>query len=140
MKTSDLTPSAIKMIDDQQKPTSTPTQLVFLSVAGSVASIVALLIVLVQEATHDSPIASESVVWRIILSAIALVGAGGTVAYTYLVCRRIQLSALPHDKKVLRICFANMAGLLAFGICVNGFFAALHWTRWMWIVGRLLFH
>jgi hypothetical protein len=115
-----------------------PKWIVYLSAAGSVASIVALSIVLIQGAAETRQIPAEYMVWRFVFAATALVASGGIAVYTYLNCRSLYLCELPHQKKVLRICFAIMAGLIAVGICLDGLFAALYWSPWMWIIVRFL--
>jgi hypothetical protein len=109
----------------------TPKWLALLSVAGSVASIIALLIVLIQQAAPEPGAPTQLVVWRLIFAAIALVATGATVVFTYIYCRNVHLSQLSPGKKLVRISLGIMIGLLISGICLDGFFAALYWTWWL---------
>jgi hypothetical protein len=114
-----------------------PRGLAFLSAAGSVASIVALLVVLLQQAAGGPGGPTQFVVWRFILAAIGLVGTGGVAVLAYGYSRGVQLSGLPFHTKVLRICLTIVIALVAIGVCLDGFFAALYWTPWLWIIVRL---
>lgn len=67
----------------------TPKWLAFLSVAGSTASIIALLIVLIQQASPQSGAPTQLAVRRLIMAAIALVATGAVVVVAFIFCRSV---------------------------------------------------
>lgn len=108
-----------------------PGWLLFLSIAGSVSSMVALLIVLIQQAAPRPDVSTQAVVWRIVMAMIALVASSSIIVYAYLHCRAIHLSQLSAEKKLMHVSLTIILALLALGISLDGLFAALRWNWWL---------
>jgi len=104
--------------------TPTPRVLAFLSATGSFASIIALSIVLIQQASQQKGVPAEGMVWRVIFALISLVATGASCVDAYLYCRVVQLGQMAPLAKVLRICLVIMIALLAVGVGVDGFLSS----------------
>lgn len=108
-----------------------PKHLALLSAAGSFASIIALLIVLVQQASQEHDIPAEFMVWRLIFGCVALVATGCVAVTAYLLCQGVWFKNSAPLAKVLSICIVIMIALVVGGACIDGLFSALYWTEWL---------
>jgi hypothetical protein len=109
----------------------------WLSALGSAASIIALLIVLLQIVATRTDISEQSMVWRFFLGAIALVGWGGITVLSCAHCQAVQSSDASLGVKAVKISVAFGLALLFVAACLDGFFAALYWSPWLRPIWRL---
>ena len=109
-----------------------------LSACGSVASLVALVIVLMDKASTAASIDPQMLVWRVGLAFMALMAAGATIVITYDYVRdTISRDLLNLRAKTARCAFAVIAGALVTTIFIDGLFAAMYWHLWLYIIPRL---
>jgi hypothetical protein len=109
-----------------------------LSACGSVASLVALVIVLVDKASTAASIDPQMLIWRVGLAFMALMAAGATIVITYDYVRETISRDLPNLRtKTVRCALAIIAGSLVTTIFVDGLFAAMYWHLWLNILPRL---
>lgn len=125
-------------MSDQISSVATSKQLAFLSAAGNFASIIALLIVLIDQASQKLDIPAEFMVWRLIFALVALVAAGGVSAITYLYCQNVRLKESTPLAKMVHITIAIMIACVVIGACIDGLLSALDWSRWLWTPRQLL--
>jgi len=112
-------------------------KLSLLSACGSIASIIALTIVLLDKTMINSKLGPQTESWRFILFVIALVGTAGAIIFTYHWVR--QTFEDPNKSKHTKIFYAILRiiiGLIILGICIDGIFAALYWRLWLYDLVR----
>ena len=108
-------------------------RLAFLAAIGSVASISALIIVLLDKVADSAGIDPQLTGWRFIFILISLLGLSSTVIYTYMWVKTAYLEAgLPDHVKFGKIVFRGTIGLLILGVFLDALFAALYWNAWFW--------
>ena len=101
------------------------------SIGGSVASIVALLIVLLQLVAERASVPAQYMVWRLLLAGIALVCAAGVAMFTFQYCQEVLQGQKPARAKTWRVFLSVGVALLFVAVCLDGFFAALYWVVWL---------
>jgi len=119
---------------DLPKEPPAPKVLLWVSILGSAASIVALVIVLFQVAATRADLPEQFMVWRFFLASAALVGCGAVAVLAYGYCRDVQASSNGFGSKTRKISIALALALILEAVFLDGFFAALLWTPWMWPV------
>ena len=80
------------------------------SIGGSVASIVALLIVLLQLVAERASVPAQYMVWRLLLAGIALVCAAGVAMFTFQYCQEVLQGQKPARAKTWRV-FLSVGGV-----------------------------
>jgi ABC-type Na+ efflux pump permease subunit len=115
-----------------------PNVLTYLSTAGSSASLVGLVIVLLQLFVPHDGRSSQLVAWQFILCLIALIATGGMAVYIYACCLAVVESQRSSQRKTIIITLTVISGLIGIGVAIDGFFAALLWVPWLRIVGQLV--
>jgi len=107
-------------------------KIALVSTIGSIASIVALALVLLEKATVGGPSDPQLAAWRIVLFVVALIAGAGAFLFT---CFWVKAATAPLDPTVHRV-IASMTvrlvlGLLLVGVCIDGVYAAIYWRGWM---------
>ncbi|USH01082.1 hypothetical protein K6Q96_09020 [Grimontia kaedaensis] len=109
-----------------------------LSAFGSISSIVALAMVFLDSLGDDS-IEPALMGWRIIFFFISIIAITGLMLCTYYWAKAAYKNPNNSDsEKVLAVTWRTILGLLITGIAVDGLFAVIYWTPWMWSFVRLL--
>jgi hypothetical protein len=99
-----------------------------ISIIGSVSSIFALLLVLIESNTTNPQFA----VWRIGLALIGILFAGGVIVFAFDLVKEIW--EIPIDsfrKKVVKSLISISFSLLCIVISLDAVFAAIYWRLWM---------
>jgi hypothetical protein len=103
-----------------------------LSAIGSVASIVALGIVLLDKIAANEELPSQMASWRVVFFLVSFLGlVTAVLAFSNLAYRAYSNILDPFYKRVFHIGVFGMFGLLIAGICLDGLFAALNWEPWL---------
>lgn len=109
-----------------------------LSAFGSISSIVALAMVFLDSLGNDS-IEPALMGWRIIFFFISIIVITGLLLSTYHWAKAAHSKPNRSDSmKVFAVTWRTILGLLVTGIAVDGLFAVIYWTPWMWSFVRLL--
>ena len=102
-----------------------------LSTFGSVASIVALAIVLLDSMSSEH-IAPGLMGWRIIFFLLSLFTITGASLFTYHWAKESYSNvAKTEHEKIYSVTWRGVVGLLFVGVAVDGLFAAIYWQPWM---------
>jgi hypothetical protein len=106
--------------------------LAVMSMIGSIASVIGLGIVILQEATKDHPIRHSLLGWRISLFGMALIAVSGSVLFTFFLARDAYLgTGQQQARRILKATACGVLGTALVGICLDGLFAAIYWTFWL---------
>jgi hypothetical protein len=110
------------------KKKSNKNQLSILSAIGSVASLSALVIVLIDKGTKEPQVA----IWRMALALIGLLvcGATGVIVYDYLF-NKVFPGKDNLRIKALKALIVLIPAILVIAICLDGIFAAINWRWWL---------
>ena len=115
----------------------TENRVILVSTVGSVASIAALIITLMDKVVLERGLDPQVAAWRFILILACLLCIGSTVFSVYHWTARVlrDQSRSVHERvfwSTLRI----LVGFLFVGIFWDGLFAALYWRPWMYSISR----
>jgi uncharacterized membrane protein YidH (DUF202 family) len=126
------------MPDLDLRTTLLKDKLALLSAIGSIASIFALGIVLVDKAVSATSLDPQSAAWRFIFFFIALFGVAGSALFTYLWTKAaIKKPDYNPHQRVFAATLRTALGLILMGVCMDGIFAALYWKPWLRGIARL---
>src|SRR5215212_6818425 len=104
----------------------------FLSASGSVASLAALVMVLIDKASTSAEIDPQQFVWRMALALMSLAAIGSTIVITYdLVKSVFSNDGLTMRAKTIRAFIAMSLGVFGTAIFLDGLFAAFYWRWWL---------
>jgi hypothetical protein len=110
----------------------TENRITFLSVLGSVASIAAIIITLLDKAALDQNLPPQLAAWRFILISICLLCIGATAIFVYHWATAILANAsLSFQWRIVRVTIGIVAALIVIGIFLDGLYAALYWRIWL---------
>ena len=103
-----------------------------LSACGSIASIIALAVVILGSVVDDSKIRKGLLAWRIVFFLIALLGIAGSIVFIFFWVKEILVNKWysPH-KKTFLIFLAVSLGFVLIGIFLDGLFANIYWYPWL---------
>jgi len=110
-----------------------------LSTAGNYASLLALLIVLIQTASSKYAIPEQFLTWRLIFALIMAVVCTGIILITTRYCiGTYNQYYVALRTKTIKICVCISLSLICVGICIDGFFSALYWSKWLQPIWNLV--
>lgn len=103
----------------------------FLSITGSLASLIALAFVLLDKVAQSRGVPQQLAVWQITLALLALLAVGATCTFVYDYVSNTIASAVSFRNKVLRSFVTVGIGLILLGVFADGMYAAIYWRFWM---------
>jgi NhaP-type Na+/H+ and K+/H+ antiporter len=110
----------------------TENKIVFLSVLGSVASIAALIITMMDKIALDRNLPPQLAAWRFILISICILCIGATVIVSYHWATVILgNTSVSLHWRIVRATIGIVAALIVIGIFLDGLYAALYWEIWL---------
>jgi hypothetical protein len=111
----------------------------FLSAAGSIASLTALVIVFIDKAATSMQVDPQLIIWRIALAVLCLMVIGTIIIIVYdIVSVTLSNDKLGNRLKTFRIFVASSLGILGVAIFLDGVFAAFYWRWWLGGLVRML--
>ena len=115
--------------DLESKSTSKLHRLVIL---GSISSIAALAVVILDKVAAVGGISPQLAGWRFVFFVFSILGIAGTALFTYHWARL----AYTNTERALHIniiyaTLRTLIGTLVVGVFIDAFFAAVYWTVWM---------
>lgn len=103
-------------------------KLAILSACGSVASLTALVVVLIDRGSDDPQLA----VWSITLALVCLLIVGAIAVFEFDYLRAIYVdSSRSLRSKAVKTVISLIPALMLAAIFLDGLFAAIRWTWWM---------
>jgi len=103
-----------------------------LSAFGSFSSIVALGVVVIGTLATDN-IPPVLMGWRIIFFFTTLMATAGGLLFTYHWAREgYQSNNGKEHSKIISVILRTIAGLFITGIALDGLFASIYWTPWLY--------
>lgn len=104
----------------------------FLSASGSVASLAALVVVLIDKGSASAEIDAQQFVWRMALALMSLAAIGATIVITYDHVRSVfSTNIFRMRAKTIRAFVAISLGILGSAVFLDALFAALYWRWWL---------
>jgi hypothetical protein len=103
----------------------------FLSITGSVASLIALALVFIDKLAQSRNTDPQLVIWRVVLAISALLVVAATVIACYFKIQSIVNSDRSVYPKVVRTLVAVILALAVIAIFADGLYAALYWRWWL---------
>src|ERR1041384_8032087 len=103
----------------------------FLSITGSVASLIALALVFIDKLAQSRNTDPQLVIWRGVLAISALLVVAATVIACYFKIQSIVNSDRSVYQKVVRTLVAVILALAVIAIFADGLYAALYWRWWL---------
>jgi len=104
----------------------------FVSVSGSIASLVALVIVFIDKVAASQEVAPQFVVWRLALCFASLIAIGAIITLTYhLIAVTLTTPTRSAPGRILRVTFLAVVGLFATALFLDGLFASIYWRWWL---------
>ena len=101
----------------------------YFSLGGSVASIIALLIVLIEKSS-DNP---QLVIWKIILGLICILFMGGVCVYIYDLLKAVWINSNFTLKKKAALTTLDVSiGLILIAIALDAVLAIVEWRVWLY--------
>lgn len=112
-----------------------------ISIVGSVASIIGLGIVILQEATKEHPIRYSQFAWRITIFGIALTLTSASLVSAFVFVKNAWLDTTKSEaRRAIDISARLVLGLVLFGVCFDGLVASIYWTYWLSAPADFLLH
>jgi len=107
----------------------TENRIVLLSVVGSLASICALAITLLDKVAFETQLSPQVAAWRLILmlTCIFCIGATSLFSYHWAVLALNDESA-PYHRRIMVAALRVVLCLFLIGVFLDGFYAALYWN------------
>ena len=119
-------------MNDNPSPSSRNEIGPFLSVSGSIASLVALAIVFVDKLADSHQIDSQFIVWRLALCFACLVAIGTAVTLVYHRIRAaLEAPHLTTSHRTLRVGVLAVIGVFATAFFIDGLFASIYQRWWL---------
>jgi hypothetical protein len=106
-------------------------KLEFASLLGSVASVVALAIVLLDKIPDTNDFRSDLLAWRLALFCIAVAGAAASVVFTWFWVADAFRSRRAFQTQILISFIRFSIGILLLAVALDGLFAVIHWRVWL---------
>lgn len=120
------------MSDENLEP-GTGRNLSRLVILGSVSSIAAFALVILDKIASVDDLPGQLVGWRFVFIIFSILGIGGFTVFTYhWVLVAYRNSARPHHSNVMSATVRALIGILIVGIFIDAFFAAVYWSPWMY--------
>jgi hypothetical protein len=111
----------------------TQNRVIFLSVLGSVSSVAALIITLLDKIALDKNLSPQLAAWRFILMLICLLCIGSTVIFSYhWAVTALYVHNWPIHKRIFWATIRVVVGFFGIGIFLDGLYAALYWNLWLY--------
>ena len=118
-------------MNDQKPPAHRVPFGVLLSIIGSIASLVALVLVFIDKLAQSRDADPQLAIWRVTLAIAALLAIAATVTVAYNKVLSVVTSNLTISQKVLRCLGPVMLALLLSAAFADGLYAALYWRWWL---------
>jgi hypothetical protein len=104
----------------------------FLSAAGSLASLIALVIVFIDKAASSVQVDPQLIPWRIALAVLCLLAIGAIIMIGYeLISKALSNGVISNQSKTLRVFVTASLAILGTAIFLDGVFAAFYWRWWL---------
>jgi hypothetical protein len=103
-----------------------------LLIGGSVSSIAAVAVVILDKVATVQDIPPQYAGWRIVFFFVSIFGIGGISLFTYHWAKNAYTSGIkPVHTNMLLGTFRLLIGTFFVGVFIDAFFAAVYWTQWM---------
>jgi hypothetical protein len=109
----------------------TPTLGQFLSLTGSVASLIALALVFIDKLAQSRNTDPQLIIWRIVLAIGALLIIAAVLIIFYFKVQSIVNSDRSVYQKVVRSVVAIIIALAVTAVFADGLYATLYWRWWL---------
>ena len=104
----------------------------FLSAAGSLASLIALVIVFIDKAASSVQVDPQLIIWRIALAVLCLLAIGAILIIAYeQISKALSNDARSNQSKTVRVFVTASLAILGTAIFLDGVFAAFYWRWWL---------
>ena len=117
----------------------TENRIVLLSVVGSVASICARAITLLDKIAFEKELSPQVAAWRFILMLTCIFCIAATALFSYHWAALVFYDEnLPYHKRIVLAALRVVLGLFLIGVFLDGFYAALYWNIWLYGIVKTL--
>ena len=114
-------------------------KLSLLSACGSLASLTALAIVLLDRVASRERVDPQMAAWRLIFLIMSLFAIAGFGLFTFYWAKSaVQSVSRSGHAKALLVTLQVLIGLVVIGICIDALFATLYWRPWLMHISELL--
>jgi hypothetical protein len=125
---------------DLSRPTEKPKwgeitkdKVLLLSLVGSLASVAALAITLLDKVALNQQLMPQLAAWRVIFLLVSFLCIGSTLVFTYLwALPAFNNHNLSPPRRIFEGTWRCVVGLIVVGVFLDGLYGAMYWTPWMY--------